>query len=1184
MRKKIKKLAYGIFDYNRQKLSLSVETIELEVLEGKDVQGEFVISGNGQKVRGIVHSTCQRMECLTPQFDGEEVKIRYQFHSEGLVEGDTRKGAFVIVCDQGEYNLSFAVSVSKKYAQTSIGMIKTLEDFTKLAEESYKEAYQVFYSMNFLGVLKDEKEKVRLLYEILRTEAPSMQAIEAFLVGIGQKKEVKVSIDRECIFFQEISSSRKEQLCLKQEEWGYVSAQISTDADFIRLEKTSISSEDFLGSTCFVEYYIDADAMHAGKNFGKILLELQGQTLACEICAKKAELECTDEEENVTACEEENGLGDKKLQKRMALMQLYIDYRLKKIVTGEWAKESIRLLDELLEDEIENDLYRLMKAQAFLLNRQRQEATWIMEEYKRKTVQKDTPEWGYYLYLCTLVEREEAYVNRIAKQIEELFRQYPDNSMLFWIRLFVREDYYTENERRRKAIERWMEEGHASPYFYLEAYYLYMQDPYLLTKLDGFGLRILNWACRQKALTKNLAMQIAHLVSNEIHFNSKVFDLLLACYELGETEEIVTAICGYLIKGQKFEKEYHKWYVLGIKYEVRITNLYEAFLLSATEENLQPVPKVVLMYFQYHNALSYKQLALLYAFIIRNRENARDVYAKYRKNIEQFAMAQIEAEHMDENLAVIYREMLPLGILNKKLAEKFANILFMRKLTVCVKEDEHRIVRVLIAQKAWKQVAYVPVVDGVAYFLAYTKDYSIVLQDAKGNLYTDANNYEEKPLLDIAYYRTIAEQLAPNAIPYLMETNQNKLEENGVAALLASEDVKEEWKLAVFASYIRERSGKELGHEMEDALQKVNYRVLSASERSFMIEQLIEKGFYGQAYEIIQLYGYDAVGAAYLVTICSNRITEANFEEDEFLISMATDAFLAGKYNDIILIYLCKYYNGSLKQMVKLWEALGQFDIDTYDLEERIISQMLFSDVYVEQIDKIYESYCQGGGREQICMAYLTWRSHQYVVKNLEISAQVIEENERRLLLHQEINEVQKFALLKYYSELGQLNDSKYQIADALLLESTGKGIGFSFYKKLDTRLQKKYQLYDKYYIEHFFNPGMNLRIYYCLNGGKVCEEELLEVYDGIYVKEFVLFYGDKLSYYLTTADAKKEPPLVAMQIEMDDKGTDLGENCYSLLNQMLYHVQVQDAEALKQEIKEYYKKKKATETIFKLL
>lgn len=55
MRKRIQQLANGKFDNNGPKLSLSTEKIELEVLEGKDETGSFVITSTNQvKMRGII--------------------------------------------------------------------------------------------------------------------------------------------------------------------------------------------------------------------------------------------------------------------------------------------------------------------------------------------------------------------------------------------------------------------------------------------------------------------------------------------------------------------------------------------------------------------------------------------------------------------------------------------------------------------------------------------------------------------------------------------------------------------------------------------------------------------------------------------------------------------------------------------------------------------------------------------------------------------------------------------------------------------------------------------------------------------------------------------------------------------------------------------------------------------------
>lgn len=438
-------------------------------------------------MRGIIYSSNPRMECLTPQFEGEEVRIRYQFHSEGLIEGDIQKGEFFIVCNQGEYNLSFVVSISRLYADSSFGKIKNLDDFCRLAKENYDEAYRLFYSSNFKNLIREDKD--RILYEGLRMQPQSALIVETFLIASHHKKKVEVTFEETEKSFYGVQEQRKEQLEIQKPQWGAVRIHVSSDADFLIPGKQIITENDFIGSTCFYEYYIDADAMHVGKNFGRLCFELPDQSFLYTVTASSKERE----EEREISEHREAG------QARTELMQLYIDYRLKRIVTGVWAKSSVELLDHLAILEPEEPMHRLMKAQALLINRQKQEASWILTDYKRECLDRTTPVWGYYLYLCTLMEREESYVDRLAEEIEQIFHHYPDDSMLFWILLFVKDEFYRNSSRRFKAIEQWIGRGCHSPYLYLEAYYLIWQDPYLLSGLNDFTLKILGWAAKQDA-------------------------------------------------------------------------------------------------------------------------------------------------------------------------------------------------------------------------------------------------------------------------------------------------------------------------------------------------------------------------------------------------------------------------------------------------------------------------------------------------------------------------------------------------------------------------------------------------------------------------------------------------------------------------------------------------------------
>ncbi len=587
MRKRIQQLANGKFDNNGPKLSLSTEKIELEVLEGKDETGSFVITSTNQvKMRGIIYSSNPRMECLTPQFEGEEVRIRYQFHSEGLIEGDIQKGEFFIVCNQGEYNLSFVVSISRLYADSSFGKIKNLDDFCRLAKENYDEAYRLFYSSNFKNLIREDKD--RILYEGLRMQPQAALIVETFLIASHHKKKVEVAFEETEKSFYGVQEQQKEQLEIQKPQWGAVRIHVSSDADFLIPGKQIITENDFIGSTCFYEYYIDADAMHAGKNFGRLCFELPDQSFLYTVTASCKERE----EEREISEHREAG------QARTELMQLYIDYRLKRIVTGVWAKSSVELLDHLAILEPEEPMHRLMKAQALLINRQKQEASWILTDYKRECLDRTTPVWGYYLYLCTLMEREESYVDRLTEEIEQIFHHYPDDSMLFWILLFVKDEFYRNSSRRFKAIEQWIGRGFHSPYLYLEAYYLIWQDPYLLSGLNDFTLKILRWAAKQDAISKDIALQVRNLLPEQREYQKKWYPVLEKCYEADPSEEMVAAICTYLIRGQQFAPRYHIWYERGIDSEIRITNLYEAFLISMDQNEVAAIPKMIQLYFQ----------------------------------------------------------------------------------------------------------------------------------------------------------------------------------------------------------------------------------------------------------------------------------------------------------------------------------------------------------------------------------------------------------------------------------------------------------------------------------------------------------------------------------------------------------------------------------------------------------
>lgn len=1175
MRKRIQQLANGKFDNNGPKLSLSTEKIELEVLEGKDETGSFVITSTNQvKMRGIIYSSNPRMECLTPQFEGEEVRIRYQFHSEGLIEGDIQKGEFFIVCNQGEYNLSFVVSISRLYADSSFGKIKNLDDFCRLAKENYDEAYRLFYSSNFKNLIREDKD--RILYEGLRMQPQSALVVETFLTASHHKKKVEVTFEETEKSFYGVQEQRKEQLEIQKPQWGAVRIHVSSDADFLIPGKQIITENDFIGSTCFYEYYIDADAMHAGKNFGRLCFELPDQSFLYTVTASSKERE---EEWEISEHREAG-------QARTEIMQLYIDYRLKRIVTGVWAKSSVELLDHLAILEPEEPMHRLMKAQALLINRQKQEASWILTDYKRECLDRTTPVWGYYLYLCTLMEREESYVDRLTEEIEQIFHHYPDDSMLFWILLFVKDEFYRNSSRRFKAIEQWIGRGCHSPYLYLEAYYLIWQDPYLLSGLNDFTLKILRWAAKQDAISKDIALQVRNLLPEQREYQKKWYPVLEKCYEADPSEEMVAAICTYLIRGQQFAPKYHVWYERGIDSEIRITNLYEAFLISMDPNEVTAIPKMIQLYFQYNSGLSYRYMAVLYVNIIAAKEKQPDVYHKYRRNMEQFALAQMEAGHMDDNLAILYQEILPVSILNEELAHKAAEVLFVHKLCC----ENHGIAKAYILHWQLKAPQVVTLTNGCGYFKAYSKDYTVILCDTGGNCYTD--DYQDEALLHPENYLEKCMELAPEELSYLLYYFDGKkgcddftVEDGRYFRMLTqSERVSDEYKAYLIPEIIRfyQKKGEML--VIEPYLNEVDIRNMTQENQCYIEEMLIETHQFERAFQLVHHYGYDRLGSRAGVELCSYEITEHSFEENDYLLGMAQNCFLHEKYNDVILIYLCKFFQGPTKQMAAIWKAAREFEIDTFDLEERIITQMLYSTDYVDEIERIYDSYLAGGGRELVCMAYLSYFSHYYLVNDMMIPEHVFSQIRERYLAGQTLNDACLLGLLKQLSEISALDAVDSKIADELLMKYTGRNLYFAFYKKFGETMIRKYHLYDKFFVEYHTKTDQHVLLNYSVNGGEYHKEEIPEVYDGIYVKAFVLLFGESVSYYISEKLHGEWKVVESRQISNQNMYGDKDQSRYDVINNIMFAYAMQDETMLSESMRKYVSMDDTVKKLFKLL
>lgn len=1181
MRARIGQIAAGRFNGTKPILAFSEETIDLSVIEGRSEAGSFVIESTNQiKICGIVYSTNPRMECLNPHFEGEKVRIRYQFNSKGLTEGDACEGKFVIVCNQIEYSLSFCARITRLYAEASTGAVKSLDDFTRLAASNWDEAYHLFYNRNFLNTIPYDNVYERLTYEGFACARPSGQNMEEFLIGVNKKQPVSISVDKSEEIFMASKEPQSGCFTITKDNWGYTEIRLRTDCEFIKLSKPVLTLDDFIGKTYLYEYIIDASAMHAGRNFGRIYIDGVYQSFTIDITAGVRDDDGSISDIAVTKDIKECMVG---------IMELYTSFRLKRIVTGVWANETISILNHLHALMPDEHMYELMKAQAFIINRQRQEAKWILDDFKHSNPDKKAPIWGYYLYLMTLLEREPSYVDNMTHEVELIFYENPDSVLLFWVLLFLRDQYFDDSAGKLKDIKYWVLRGCSSPYLYIEAYYLISQDPYLIKELSVFELRILSWAVKEKALTKELAGAIFEAVDLAGGFDNRVYELLTAAYEICPEAEYVGIICSYLIKGHKNDTCFHKWFELGIENKLRLTGLYEAYLITMDDRQISPVPKIIQMYFSFDNKLPYRKLAVLYNNIIAAKETEPEVYHKYRKAMGRFAMDQAQLRHIDDNLAVLYDDMLELGFINEELSAAFSDIIYTHKLIVFDK----RIVRAIIYQNEMKEPQIVPVTDQCAYFELFSNDYVILFEDSRGYRYVKSISYRLQRLMDAEKYLDRCISLSPDRPQYIVSHFKNVRDYSDFTKddlklfkpVFYSESFSDSYKAVMGYRILKYCQLHDYEDYVRPFLQSINFDTLQKDARKYLIDMLVSNRLYEKAYDMAMEYGIDMLAAASKVVLCENAL-KVQHVDDDFMVQLAISAFKTGKYSDLVLKYLCENYTGPTDELINLWHAADKFSISSMKLDERILEQGIYTQIEPEKISDIFMEYYKRAGNEKLILAYISLVAHGYLHSGGCKADFIFDIIEKRFIGNRTLNDACQLALLKHFAEKTDITQAELEIEDTLLKYYIYNNMYFDFFARLDYRLLEKYFLYDKAFLQYESTPGAHVVLHYSRDedGEEFNSENMVEMYDGIYVKTFVIFFGELIRYYITEEHDNSIEVKESNRLTCNNIPGDNDHSRYNLINEMIISDTLSDETTLKSNIDEYKRLDAATKQLFKLI
>lgn len=507
-------------------------------------------------------------------------------------------------------------------------------------------------------------------------------------------------------------------------------------------------------------------------------------------------------------------------------------------------------------------------------------------------------------------------------------------------------------------------------------------------------------------------------------------------------------------------------------------------------------------------------LTAICTHLIRGNRTTKDCFAWYERAVEEdlkiaqlyeYYMMTIDDKYLKKEFPKsVYLYFMHGNSLNyRKVAVLYANMITYQDET----GELYGAYREQMERFAWEQLGHRRINEALRIIYKRCCAEKDMTQERMLALYDICHAYEVKCSMDNMAFIMVIE--ANGEIHQRIPYNQD-----GTIVYLYNKDARIVWESRDGRHYI-----DSIPYETRRLFYETRYLEMCRKYQKESDEEERKREKEELNWKSIKEYGIDAFEEADVFRLCSMRIREEGYEEDDLLIFVCFELFLRDQYDKVTLMYLAEYYCGSTFNMKKLWHVARDYDITTYKLSERIITQMLFSEMMFGE-EEIFADYYEGRTYFRLKQAYLAYVSREYVVSGRQVKGCIFAIIANEYRKEEDLADICKIALLKYYSSR-EVHQELEPMLREFLREMCEKQLYFAFYLRYPEAWLREVQLYDKTMISYSARPGSKVTISYQLRKGEndalnYQHEVLLPAYEDTFIRSFILFGDESLRYYFT--------------------------------------------------------------------
>jgi hypothetical protein len=1171
-------------------LKLEIKKIDETCKKGEPVTGTLVLYvKDTDHLAFMLRVSHRRIQLSRTDYNGpvgeEGIGINYEISTFGFDQGTVFKGSISVISDQGEARIPVTLSIVRDELSSSQGPVRNLFHFTNLAKENYEEASRLFYTDAMDRIFSDGDRdtyfKYRAFSGLTGSAYLTHAGVEEFLIETNKKSPVLLNFAESGVMERSLTEDKEISVTVRKSGWGFPGFSLEADADFIELEKSEYGSEDFEGNFAEIRFIIKADRLHEGHNFGSLKLASLHTNISIPVF--------------VDIPSHDRGRREKLISKQNAILKLmneFISFRIGDSTGAEWIEHSGKLIERLLILDRNDPESRLMQAQLLLAAKRYDEADIVLSAVERQLDENDLPLdlRAYYIYLCAMCSQNDRDLKKAVKQVWDIYDRDRSSWRVLWILIYLDETIKMSPERERGLIEEHISIGMRSPLMYLEAYSILSHDPSLIRRLSEFEINVLGFAIRHGLLKKELADAVSLLSQRMRGYDPRLLKIMGAYFAEFDDDEMLVSICSYLIRNEVTDKRCFKYFKEAVDRDLGITNLYDYYLYTMDHQSARLLPKSLLMYYGLQNDLPPNLRSYVYANMIVNESEASGYLAQSEDACISFATREILSGHMDENLAIIldhFRFFRGVGSDIADTASLDKAIItngFIRMITV----SDPTIKEIIVVEEAFSEERIIALKNGKAYVSIYDTDYDIFFVDDKGRRYgRQYVTYDDTKLLRIYDFLNTIEYPElddPGLWVALSERGRNYItvdDRNSgyVRSMIDCDTLTENFKDGLLTSLMRYYYDNDMQPELNDLLAQTDVDSLNMQERNEYVRFCSMRSD-DEALSVIGKYGSYGMDPKILMRL-STRFIEESGVADPVILEMCDASFRGNKYNEVILGYMSRYYESTLRELKEIWRACRDFDADVSLIEGRILEQMLETGAYIGEKDEIFFDYIRHDASKKIVSRYYRRAAEDAFLKDTLMDDRLYM-GLLEYAIDEDITDIEALCLIRFYAGRRDLRADK--ILYPYVRDMAERDIVFEFFMDYRNLFPGLDLFAEEIFIEYRGTPGARVELNYVIDQDGVydvdyCVERMKELFPGVYQTRCIVYPGELLQYYITENGGARSGP-VRSGVEKSMEQLSNRSRRYDILQDALTSRRMGDTESFLELTEDYMIKEKVVREV----